>query len=63
MKHIVWEGLDAGIHNDTKIIAQEPACDSERPCRCHDEDLPDDEERGRDERFERSRENARTRLF
>ena len=62
-KHIEREGLDAGIHNDTKVIAQEPACDTERPCRRQDECLPHKEEHGGDERVERGGEKTRTRLF
>jgi hypothetical protein len=62
-KHVERETLNAGIHEDTEIIAQEGARDAKGPCRAHDEGLPDDEERGGDERIERSGQEARTRLF
>jgi hypothetical protein len=51
------------IHQNTEIVAQERARDTERPGRGHDESLPEGEERGGDERIERGREEARTGLF
>ena len=50
-KHIVREGFDAGIHDDTKIIAPKYPCDTERQCRKSHENLPSDEEYDRDERI------------
>jgi hypothetical protein len=62
-KHVEREALNASIHQDPEIIAQERARDAERPRRGHDEGLSGDEERDGDERVERSREEARMRLF
>ena len=62
-EHVEREALDARVHEDAKIIAQERARDAERPGRGHDEGLPGGEKRDGDERIERGGEDARLRLF
>jgi hypothetical protein len=62
-KHVERESLDAVIHQDAEIVAQEPACDAECPRGREDEGLAEDEERDGNERVERCGEDVRMRLF
>ncbi len=53
-EHVEREALDAMVHQDAEIIAEERARDAERPRRAHDERLARDEERHGHEHVERS---------
>lgn len=62
-KHVKRESLNAVIHQNAEIIAQERARDAKRPGGGHDKGLAEDEERDGNDRVERGGEDARTRLF
>ena len=62
-KHVKRESLDAVIHQNAEIVAQEPASEAECPRGREDEGLAEDEERDGNERVEWGGEDVRMWLF
>lgn len=48
VQYVEWEALNTMIHQNTEVVSQECASDTQCPCRRHNKDLANDEEGHRD---------------